>query len=140
MGHDMGGSSGLAWDWALDFRNVLVVVGPSQRPNTRNPRHFQRGHYDGKQMGIEDLQGESVICRAIEDPSKTVEIPAEYLLPVRPDREGQMSIVIAGDQSLKGQQRHTAYKNDTSWMMEQDQGDVVALVLDEDCLARIWKE
>lgn len=129
-------TSGVPWDWALDFRNVMVVVGPSQRPGTRNPRHFQRGFYDGKEFGIESTTGEMVNCRSLEDNS-SIEVPAEYLAPVRPDDEGQVVIFLSGG-DLKGQQRTTQYKSDNQWMMEQEPSDVVGLVMDEDCLARIW--
>jgi transcription elongation factor SPT5 len=133
-----GGSQGhLQWDWALDFRNVIVTVGPSQRANSRNPRHFQRGFYDGKQLGIEALAGEMVQCRSMEDQHQ-VDIPAEYLLPVAPDREGQVVIVIGGEH--KGQQRTTQYKSDNQWMTEPEAGDIVGAVLDENQLARIWRE
>lgn len=132
-------ASGIPWDWALDFRNVLVTVGPSQRPGSRNPRHFQRGFYDGQQMGIESTVNESVVCRVLEGGgSETLEIPAEYLQPVRPDGEGQEVIVISGDPAMKGQQRRTAYRNDQQWMMEQAPSDMMALVMDENDLARIW--
>lgn len=133
--------NGIPWDWALDFRNVLVTVTYSQRPSSRNPRHYQRGYYDGQQFGIEPASvtnGENVVCRAL-DGSETLEIPAEYLVPVRPDQSGQVVIFLAGDASLKGQQRTTAYKNDNQWLMEQAEGDIMALVMDEDSLARIWK-
>lgn len=127
----------MPWDWALDFRNVLVTVGPSQRPGSRNPRHFQRGFYDGQQFGIESTVNEDVVCRNLEDNEKA-EIPAEYLQPVRPDGEGQEVIVIAGDPVYKGQQRRTSYRNDQQWMMEAIATDPVPIVMDEENLARIW--
>lgn len=106
---------------------------------TRNPRHFRRGELDGKILGIESTTGaENVVCRLLSNLSETIEIPAEYLLPVRPEGPGQMVIFIGGDLSLRGQQRKTFIKDQEQWMMEQDESDVVALVMDEQSLARIW--
>jgi transcription elongation factor SPT5 len=131
---------GKNWDWALDFRNVLVHVGPSRRPGSRNPRHFQRGAYDDATLGIEDTVGDDARCYVVSgaDEGKQVDIPAEYLVPVRPDGSGQSVIAIAGDH--RGTQRRTQYKNDDVWLLDQEAGDVVPLLIEEVDLARIWQE
>lgn len=127
----------VTWDWALDFRNVLVEVGPSNRPGTRNPLHHQRGAIDGQRFGLEQSVDEISKCVSLTDPSQVHQIPAEYLRPARPDGPGQVVVFLAGND--KGQQRTTAYMNDSQWMMEQDPSDMMALVMDEEGLCRIWK-
>jgi transcription elongation factor SPT5 len=125
----------------LDFQNVLVEVGPSSKPATRNPRHYQRGAYDNQRFGLESnsTSAESAKCRLLSDPSVVEDIPAEYLRPVRPDDSRQVVVFLNGGEGVKGQQRTTGYLNDGSWMMEADQGEVVGLVMDEQSLCRIWK-
>jgi transcription elongation factor SPT5 len=123
------------WDWALDFRNVIVEIGPSVKPSTRSPLHFQRGALDGQVFGYDDIIGESMRCVSISDPSTSEVVPAEYLRPARPTQPGQVVVIIAGD--AKGQQRTTSYENDGQWMMEAEAGDM--LVLPGESLCRIWK-
>ncbi|WWC92361.1 uncharacterized protein L201_007318 [Kwoniella dendrophila CBS 6074] len=134
-----GTIGGLPWDWALDFRNIIVEVGPSSKPNTRSPLHFQRGQFDGQRFGYDSIVGESCHCVSLDDGSIIEDIPAEYLKPFKPDQPGQVVVVINGTQDQKGQQRTTQYENDGSWMMEMDQGDLGALVIDAGDLCRIWK-
>ena len=139
---DPTSSSGLAWDWVLDFRNVIVEVGPSSRPGTRNPLHFQRGAYDGKKFGYDAPTDESARCVLLDDPSVEETIPVEYLRPAKPDGAGQSVVVVSstvGGSDMRGQQRVTLYEDSGSWMMEQDAGDVGPLVLDGAGLCRIWK-
>lgn len=123
------------WDWALDFRNVIVEIGPSVKPSTRSPLHFQRGALDGQVFGYDDIIGESMRCVSVSDPSNSEVVPAEYLRPARPTQPGQVVVIIAGD--AKGQQRTTSYENDGQWMMEAEAGDM--LVLPGESLCRIWK-
>ncbi|WVR08642.1 transcription elongation factor SPT5 [Kwoniella sp. DSM 27419] len=130
---------GIAWDWALDFRNVIVEIGPSSRPNTRAPLHFQRGAHDGRRFGYDTIVGESCRCVSLDDPSVVEDIPAEYLKPCHPDTPGQTVVCIGGGTEIVGQQRTTQYENAGSWMMEMEHGDVAALVLDDKDLCRIWK-
>lgn len=117
-------------------------VGPTRKVGTRNPRHFQRGAYDNTVLGIEDTEGDMAKCYVVSGPEEgtQLDIPAEYLVPVHPDDSGQTVIAIAGDQ--RGTQRRTSYKDDSVWLMEMDQdaGDVVALLIKEEELARIWQE
>lgn len=129
----------IPFDWALDFRNIIVVVGPSSRQATRNPRHFQRGAYDGKFLGYDSTVGENVHCVSLEDSAVAEDIPAEYLRPARPDAAGQVVVCIAGGPEIKGQQRTTSYENDGQWMMVPEAGDMGALVLGEESLCRIWR-
>lgn len=130
---------GLPWDWALDFRNVIVEIGPSYRPGSRNPLHFKRGFFDGKRFGYNDIIGESVRAILLDDPSIVEEIPAEYLRPAKADSQGQVVVVIGGGPEQKGQQRTTQYENGGSWMMELEGGDMAPLVVDGADLCRIWK-
>lgn len=132
-------AGGLPADWALDFRNVIVEVGPSALPGTRNPRHFQRGVYDGKRFGFNEITQTSAKCISLDDPSKEEEILAEYLRPCKPDGPGQVVIVITQEQGLQGSQKTTSYLNDGQWMMELDPGEVTPVVISEDSLCRIWK-
>jgi transcription elongation factor SPT5 len=126
------------WDWALDFRNVIVEIGPSAKPNTRSPLHFQRGAHDGKMFGYDGLSGETVRCVPLDNPSgETEDVPAEYLRPARPTAAGQVVVIIAGE--AKGQQRTTSYENDGQWMMEAEQGDAGMIFVAGESLCRIWK-
>lgn len=79
------------------------------------------------------------MCRALDGDQDVVEVPAEYLVPIKPDQQGQVVVFLSGEQ--KGQQRTTNYRNDNQWLMEQNEaaGDFMALVMDEDSLARIWR-
>ena len=129
----------IPFDWALDFRNVVVIVGPSSRAGTRNPIHYLRGAHDGKFFGYDSTVGESAHCVSVENPKITEDIPAEYLRPARPDAAGQVVVCIAGGPEMKGQQRTTSYENDGQWMMEAEAGDMGALVIGEESLCRIWK-
>lgn len=137
--HCSCGCLGLPWDWALDFRNVIVEIGPSYRPGSRNPLHFKRGFFDGKRFGYNDIIGESVRAILLDDPSVVEEIPAEYLRPAKADSQGQVVVVIGGGPEQKGQQRTTQYENGGSWMMELEGGDMAPLVVDGADLCRIWK-
>ncbi|KAK4688473.1 transcription elongation factor SPT5, partial [Tremellales sp. Uapishka_1] len=139
-GHGATSSNAIPWDWALDFRNVIVEVGPSTRPGTRNPLHFQRGAVDGQRFGLEAVSGETVTCQMLSSSEEIVDIPAEYLRPCRPDGPGQMVIFLTGTSDQKGQQRTTAYLNDGQWMMESAPGDPMAYVMDEESLCRLWKK
>ncbi|WWC98489.1 transcription elongation factor SPT5 [Kwoniella sp. B9012] len=132
-------TGGIPWDWALDFRNVIVEVGSSSKPNSRSPLHFQRGGHDGKRFGYDQINGESCHCISLDDSSIIEDIPAEYLRPCKPDQPGQVVVCIGGGPEQKGQQRTTQYENDGSWMMEMDHGDLGALVVDSGDLCRIWK-
>lgn len=115
-------------------------MGPSTRSGTRNPLHFQRGAYDGQRFGIDELKGEDTAhCVLLDDTSIVEEIPAEYLRPCKPDGPGQMVIIIAGGDGVKGQQKTTSYLNDGQWMMEMDGGGMGAMVIPEEHLCRIWK-
>ncbi|WWC65232.1 transcription elongation factor SPT5 [Kwoniella dejecticola CBS 10117] len=134
-----GGVGGLPWDWALDFRNVIVEVGPSLKPNTRSPLHFQRGAHDGKKFGYDQINGESCHCISLDSGDIIEDIPAEYLRPSKPDQQGQVVVCIGGGPDTKGQQRTTQYENGGSWMMELDHGDLAPLVLEAGDLCRIWK-
>ncbi len=117
----------------------MIVVGPSSRPGTRQPLHYQRGAHDGKFFGYDSVDGETVHCISLEDPREVEDIPAEYLRPARPDAAGQVVVCIAGGPEIKGQQRTTSYENDGQWMMEPEAGDMGALVIGEESLCRIWK-
>ena len=138
-GAGSSGPGGLPFDWALDFRNVIVEVGPSMRAGTRNPLHFQRGAYDSKRFGYDITGSETAHCVSLDDSLIEEDIPVEYLRPCRPDGPGQTVVVIVGESGIKGTQRTTAYLNDGQWMMEVEQGDAGPLVISEDHLCRIWK-
>lgn len=132
------------WDWALDFRNVIVEIAASSRVGTRNPRHFQRGAYDGQVFGYSEPSSgteDVCVCHLLSDPSgATVEnVPAEYLRPARPTLPGQVVVVIGGDGTMKGQQRTTEYADQGQWMMRPENGEMVPAVLGEGDLCRIWK-
>ncbi|EIW70126.1 hypothetical protein TREMEDRAFT_71529 [Tremella mesenterica DSM 1558] len=131
----------LTWDWALDFRNIIVIIGPSTRIGTRNPLHFQRGAYDGKKFGYDQPDGDSEItrCVSLEDENVEENIPVEYLKPAYPDGPGQLVVVVGGGNDIRGQQRVTQYENDGQWMLEAEEGDEGALVLDARGLCRIWR-
>jgi hypothetical protein len=49
-----------------------------------------------------------------------------------------MIICILGA-DVKGLQRSTSYFDAGSWMLEQEGGDVVPLIVGEEGLCRIWK-
>ncbi|WRT70749.1 uncharacterized protein IL334_007748 [Kwoniella shivajii] len=138
----VAGPEGIAWDWALDFRNVIVEVGSSQKPNTRSPLHFQRGLHDGKRFGYDTINGELCHCISLDDPNTIEDIPAEYLKPSKPDQPGQMVVCVGASGSQeqqRGLQRITQYENGGSWMMEMDPEDSSALVWEAIDLCRIWK-
>jgi transcription elongation factor SPT5 len=117
-----------------------VEVGPSTRIGTRNPRHFQRGAYDGKRFGYDQTPGENnVHCVSLDDPNIVEEIAPEYLRPCRPDGPGQLVVCIAGPADIKGSQRTTSWLNDGQWMMEGEAADMGPMVIGEESLCRIWK-
>lgn len=78
-------------------------------------------------------------CYVVSGPEEgtAIDIPAEYLTPVRPDEAAQAVIAISGDH--RGTQRKTDYQNEGQWLMEKEDEDVMALVISEDQLARIWR-
>lgn len=130
-------AGGIPWDWALDFRNVLVEVGPSTKLGTRAPLHFQRGAVDGRRFGVEDVTPDELVkCVSLDD-GAIEEIPAEYLRPVKPDGPGQLCICVVGES--KGAQRTTQYENDGQWMMEPEVDDMGAMVMDGAGLCRLWR-
>ena len=138
-------ATGLPWDWALDFRNVIVEIGPSNKPGTRSPLHFQQGSYDGQQFGYdlpsnETAGSEACRCTLISDPTVLESIPAEYLRPARPTAAGQVVVVIGGDTADKGQQLTTDYQYEKQWMMQAQHPGAMGSVLDGADLCRIWKE
>ncbi|ORY31230.1 hypothetical protein BCR39DRAFT_465969 [Naematelia encephala] len=134
----LSGQNDVPWDWALDFSSVMVEVGPSTRPGTRNPLHFRRGALDGQLFGYSSLADEETPrCVLLTDPNVTEDIGAEYLRPGKPTMPGQVVVVVAGP--ARGQQRTTQYQNDDLWMMELEQGDVQQLVIPDRHLCRIWK-
>jgi hypothetical protein len=46
----------------MDFWNIVIEVGPSSKPGTKNPRHHQRGAYDGRRFGLQNhLDGDMII-------------------------------------------------------------------------------
>ncbi|ODN82947.1 transcription elongation factor SPT5 [Cryptococcus amylolentus CBS 6039] len=124
------------YDWALDFRNIIVEIGQSSLRSSRNPLHYKRGAFDGRKFGYENVNGENCVCVQLDDPSVVEEIPAEYLRPSKPDGQGQVVVCIGGD--FKGQQKVTQYENGGSWMMDTG-GDLAPLVIDGNDLCRIWK-
>jgi transcription elongation factor SPT5 len=114
-----------------------VEIGETTRHGSTAPRHFQRGAYDGQKFGYDTPGAESAKCVLLSDPSVVEDIPAEYIRPARPDRPGQTVVVIAGEH--KGAQKVTQYLNDGAWMMEPEGGDLMAMVVSEASLCRIWK-
>ena len=123
----------------MDFRNVIVEVGPSTRTGTRNPLHFQRGVHDGKRFGYDATGPETAHCVSLDNPAVVEDIAAEYLRPARPDGPGQLVVCIAGGADVKGSQKTTSYLNEGQWMMEMEPGDMGPMVIGEEALCRIWK-
>jgi transcription elongation factor SPT5 len=130
--------NGLSSDWAMDFWNIVIEVGPSSKQGTKQPRHHQRGAYDGRRFGLQNhLEDDILEVCALDDPGLVEKIPAEYARPVRPDGQGQLCVAILGDN--KGAQRTTQYENDGQWMMELEAEDVTPLVVDTAGLCKIWR-
>lgn len=129
---------GLPWDWAMDFWNIIIQVGPSSRQGTKNPRHHQRGAIDGRRFGLQaHHDNDTIEIVALDDPTLVEMLPSEYARPVRPDGSGQVCVTILGDN--KGSQRTTQYENDGQWMMEMEPDDASQLVMDGQALCRIWR-
>jgi transcription elongation factor SPT5 len=129
---------GLPWDWAMDFWNIIIEVGPSSRSGTKNPRHHQRGAIDGRRFGLQaHHDNDTIEIVALDDPTFKEMLPSEYARPVRPDGSGQVCVTILGDN--KGSQRTTQYENDGQWMMEMEPDDASQLVMDGQALCRIWR-
>jgi transcription elongation factor SPT5 len=131
-------SAEVVWDWALDFRNVIVEVGPSRRPGGSAAR-FQSGQYDGQRFGLTTAlpNSQECECQLIQDPSVNLKIPAEFLHPVGPTGSGQRIVILSGQG--QGQIRVTQYKDQGQWMMQTTPEHSAMIVVDEDCLCMLWK-
>jgi transcription elongation factor SPT5 len=126
-------------DWVLDFRNLIVEVGPTSDTRSKLPRRFENGRYDGKRFGYDEPKGSTPHCVLLDDPSVSMAIPAEYLKPVRPDASQQDVIVVSPlAPGMHGSQLRTDFLDNDVWAMVAPPGQIAPDVVPQEYLCRIW--